>query len=51
MSEVIECPAPDLSLATLPESAWKCQRRAFWELLPDVRATHDGLDVAIKDRN
>jgi hypothetical protein len=29
MSEVIEHPAPDLSLVTPPETAWERERRAF----------------------
>jgi len=49
MSEVITYPAPDLSLVTPPESAWERERRAFRELLPALRATHDGQYVAIKD--
>ncbi len=49
MSDVIEYPAPDLSLVTPPESAWERELRAFRELLPALRATHDGQYVAIKD--
>lgn len=49
MSEVVEYPAPDLSLVMPPESAWERERRAFRELLPALRVTHDGQYVAIKD--
>jgi len=49
MSDVITYPAPDLSLVAPPESAWERERRAFRELLPALRATHDGQYVAIKD--
>jgi len=49
MGEAIVYPAPDLSLVTPPESAWERERRAFWELLPALRATYDGQYVAIKD--
>jgi hypothetical protein len=49
MSEVIEYPAPDLSLVNRPESAWERERRAFRELLPELWANYDGQFVAIKD--
>jgi len=49
MSEVIEYPAPDLSLAQAPETAWERERRAFWNLMPDLRRTHYGQYVAIHD--
>jgi hypothetical protein len=49
MSEVIEYPAPDLSLVNRPESDWERERRAFRELLPELRAKYDGQFVAIKD--
>jgi Family of unknown function (DUF5678) len=49
MSEVIEYPAPDLSLFKPPESPWERERRAFRTLLPDLRAKYDGQYVAIKD--
>ena len=49
MSEVIEYPAPDLSLVTPPETAWERERRAFRELLPELRKNYDGQFVAIKD--
>jgi len=50
MSEVIEYPAPDLSASATPQTAWERERRAFWALLPTLRATHDGRYVAIRDR-
>ncbi len=49
MSEVIEYPAPDLSLFKPPETAWERERRAFRELLPELRAKYDGQFVAIKN--
>ena len=49
MSEVVEYPAPGLSLVKPPERAWERERRAFRKLLPALRATHDGQYVAIKD--
>jgi hypothetical protein len=49
MSEVIEYPALNLSLAQAPETAWERERRAFWNLLPELRRTHDGQYVAIHD--
>jgi Family of unknown function (DUF5678) len=49
MSEIIEYPAPDLSLFKPPESAWERERRAFRTLLPELRAKYDGQFVAIKD--
>jgi hypothetical protein len=49
MGEVIEYPAPDLSLVSRPESAWERERRAFRELLPELSANYDGQFVAIKD--
>jgi Family of unknown function (DUF5678) len=49
MSEVIEYPAPDLSLVKPPESAWERERRAFRALLPELRVKYDGQYVAIKD--
>jgi hypothetical protein len=49
MSEVIEYPAPDLSLVTPPETAWERERRAFRALLPELRKNYDGQFVAIKD--
>jgi Family of unknown function (DUF5678) len=49
MSEVIEYPAPDLSLVKPPETAWERERRAFRALLRELRATYDGQYVAIKD--
>jgi Family of unknown function (DUF5678) len=49
MSEVIEYPAPDLSIVKPPESAWERERRAFRALLPELRAKYDGQFVAIKD--
>jgi hypothetical protein len=50
MGEVIEFPAPDLSLVKPQESDWERERRAFRELLPALRTTHEGQYVAIKDR-
>ena len=49
MSEVIEYPAPDLSISVTPETPWQRERRAFWELLPSLRQTHYGQHVAIRD--
>jgi hypothetical protein len=49
MSEVIEYPAPDLSIVKPSESAWERERRAFRALLPELRAKYDGQFVAIKD--
>ena len=49
MSDVIEYPAPDLSLIVPPETAWQRERRAFQALLPELRANYDGQYVAIKD--
>ncbi len=49
MSEVIEYPAPDLSLSTRPESAYERERRAFREMLPELLETHSGQYVAIRD--
>ncbi len=49
MSEVIEYPAPDLSLAQALETAWERERRAFWNLMPELRRTHYGQYVAIHD--
>ena len=48
MGEVIEYPAPDLSVVNRPEPAWKRERRALRELLPELRAKYDGQFVAIK---
>lgn len=48
MSEVIEYPAPDLSLVKPPETAWERERRAFRELLPTLRQKFDGEVVAIR---
>ena len=42
-------PRPNVRLANRPESAWERERRAFWELLPELRAKYDGQYVAIKD--
>jgi len=47
MSEVIEHPAPGLTLGQAPETPWERERRAFWGLLPGLRTTHDGQYVAI----
>jgi hypothetical protein len=47
MSEVIEYPAPDLSFSNRPETPYERERRAFWELLPDLLKTHFGQSVAI----
>ena len=49
MSDVIEYPAPDLSFSAPRESAWERDAAAFWELLPSLRASHDGPYVAIRD--
>ena len=49
MSEVIEYPAPDLSLVNRPESAWERERRAFRAMQPELRMKYDGQFVAIKD--
>ncbi len=49
MSDVIEYPAPDLSLSIRKEDAWERERRAFWELLPSLRAAYEGHFVAIRD--
>ncbi len=49
MSEVIEYPAPDLSLSPAPETAYERERRAFRELLPELLKTHFGQYVAIHD--
>ena len=49
MSEVVEYPAPDLSLSETPESPWQRERRAFWELLPSLREMHSDQYVAIHD--
>ncbi len=49
MSEVIEYPAPDLSFAQVPKSAWERERRAFWNLMSELRRTHYGQYVAIHD--
>ncbi len=49
MSEIITHPAPVLSLVTPPKTAWERERRAFRELLPALRATHDGLYAGIYD--
>jgi hypothetical protein len=49
MGEVIEYPAPDLSLVKPPETAWERERRAFRALLPELRAKYVGQFVAIKD--
>lgn len=49
MSEVVEYPAPDLSLANCPETAWERERRAFWSLMPELRRTLYGQYVAIHD--
>src|SRR5262249_43339162 len=49
MREVIESPAPALSLSATPETPWQRERRAFWELLPSLRKTHSGQYVAIRD--
>ena len=49
MTEAIRYPAPDFSLVNRPDSAWERERRAFRELLPELRAKYGGLFVAIKD--
>ena len=51
MSDVIEYPAPNLSLVMPPESTWERERRAFRALLPELRANYEGQFVAIKDGN
>jgi hypothetical protein len=35
MSEVIEYPAPDLTLVKPAETPWERERRAFREMLPE----------------
>jgi hypothetical protein len=45
MSDVIEYPAPDLSLVKPPETAWERERRAFRALLPELRLKYDGKYV------
>ncbi len=49
MGELIDHPAPDLSLVTPPESVWERERRALRALLPGLRLKYDGQYVAIKD--
>ena len=49
MSDVIEYPAPDLTLSSRPETAYERERRAFWELLPSLLETHRDQYVAIHD--
>jgi hypothetical protein len=49
MSELIEYPAPDLSLVKPPETAWERERQAFRAMPPELRANYDGKYVAIKD--
>jgi Family of unknown function (DUF5678) len=49
MSEVIEYPAPDLTVSMAPESPWQRERRAFWKLLPELLQSYDGQYVAIHD--
>jgi hypothetical protein len=49
MSDAIEYLAPDLSVVETPETAWERDRRAFWNLLPELRRSHDGQYVAIHD--
>ena len=49
MSEVIEYPAPDLWLSSTPETAYKRERRAFRERLPELLEMHFGQYVAIHD--
>lgn len=51
MNEVIEYPAPDLTLIDRPETAYERERRAFRELLPALLETHHGQFVAIHDGN
>src|SRR5262245_2257364 len=49
MGEVIEYPAPDLDLPSHPETPYERERRAFWEMLPELLKTHFGQYVVIHD--
>jgi hypothetical protein len=46
-NEVIEYPAPDLTLSRIPETPWERERRAFWKLLPELLKTHRGQYATI----